>query len=305
MTGNKTGEIISAYDGLKLSLLWTEPEGEIKGVVQISHGMSENKERYLPFMEYLAAHGYAAVIHDHRGHGKSVRDNGDLGYFYNGGRKGITEDLYQVSCWIQERFGQIPLYLLGHSMGTLVVRNYLKSYDKLPRKVILTGPPSRNSGAGFGLLIAQAEKAILGGRHRSRGIHFMAFGPYAARFSGRKSPSAWICSDPEVVEDYDQSPYCGFIFTADGFRGLFQLLREAYRAKGWKLENPDLPILFLGGQEDPCIGGGRRFVKQLQFLKKVGYRKVTGKLYPGMRHEILNERGKEEVYANILSYLEK
>lgn len=305
MARSGTEEIISDHDGLKLSLLWTEPEKMIKGVVQIAHGMSENKERYLPFMEYLAAEGYAAVIHDHRGHGKSVRSNEDLGYFYNSGKRGLTEDLYQVSCWIQQRFGQIPLYLLGHSMGTLVVRNYLKCYDKIPRKVILTGPPSRNPAVILGLLLAGTEKLILGGRHRSTGIHVLAFMPYAARFLGEKRSSAWICSAPEVVEAYDQSPYCGFVFTADGFWGLFQLLREAYRARGWKLGNPGLPILFLGGKEDPCIGGGHRFEKQIRFLKKVGYTKVTGKLYPGMRHEILNERGKEEVYANILSYLEK
>ena len=98
----------SWFDGLGLSLMYTKPEGDIKGVLQISHGMCENKERYLPFMEYLAEQGYAAVIHDHRGHGKSVKRKEDLGYFYGGRDKGIVEDLHQITCWIKERFPGKP-----------------------------------------------------------------------------------------------------------------------------------------------------------------------------------------------------
>ena len=96
-----------------------------------------------------------------------------------------------------------------------------------------------------------------------------------------------------------------YVFTADGFESLFCLLKGAYSKKGWQLKNPSLPVLFLGGREDPCIGGGRKFVKQLQFLKSVGYESVTGKMYPEMRHEILNERKKRQVFENILTYLEK
>lgn len=293
----------SWFDGLRLSLLYTKPEGEIKGVLQISHGMCENKERYLPFMEYLGEHGYAAVIHDHRGHGKSVKRKEDLGYFYGGRDKGIVEDLHQVTCWIKEHFPGVPVYMLGHSMGSLAARVYLKDYDRELKKLILTGPPSANPAADLGLFLAVLQKKLRGGRFRSKLIQALAFGPYAARFPGEGSESAWICSDKNVIEDYDQSEYCGFVFTADAFQGLFLLLKDTYSSKGWKMKNPQLPVLFLGGGEDPCIGGGRKFVKQLQFLKKVGYQHVTGKMYPGMRHEILNEVEKEKVYANILSYL--
>ena len=297
--------IRSWFDGLGLSLLYIEPEGEIKGVLQISHGMCEYKERYLPFMEYLAGQGYAAVIHDHRGHGKSVKRKEDLGYFYRGREKGIVEDLHQVTCWIKERFPGKPVYMLGHSMGSLVARVYLKDYDRELKKLILTGPPSPNPAVDLGLLLAALQRKLRGGRHRSRLIQLLAFGPYAARFPGEGSESAWICSDKKVVQDYDQSEYCGFVFTADAFLGLFLLLKSAYSPGNWKMKKPQLPILFLGGSEDPCIGGGRKFVKELQFLKRVGYRHVTGKMYPGMRHEILNEVEKERVYQNILAYLNK
>ena len=193
--------IRSWFDGLGLSLLYTKPEGDIKGVLQISHGMCENKERYLPFMEYLAEQGYAAVIHDHRGHGKSVKRKEDLGYFYGGRDKGIVEDLHQITCWIKERFPGKPVYMLGHSMGSLAARVYLKDYDRELKKLILTGPPSANPAVDLGLLLALLQKKLRGGRHQSRLIQVLAFGPYAARFPGEGSESAWICSDKKVVEE--------------------------------------------------------------------------------------------------------
>lgn len=301
----KTIEVRSVYDGLSLSVLSVVPENSLKGVVQISHGMCENKERYLPFMRFLAEHGYGAVIHDHRGHGQSVKRKEELGYFYNGKEKAIVQDLHQITRWIKKEYPKAALYMLGHSMGTLVARNYLKEYDFELEKLVLTGPPSENPGAGLGLMLARLQKKIKGGAYRSKEIQALAFGPYAGKFRKEKKASAWICSDAAVVEAYDASELCGFTFTADGFEGLFLLLKGAYSRKGWKLQKKELPVLFLGGSEDPCIGGGRKFVRELQFLKQVGYRNVTGKLYPGMRHEILNEKGKEEVYENILSYLEK
>ena len=204
-----TAELISKQDGLTLSVLWTEPEKKVRGVVQISHGMSEHKERYLPFMKFLAGHGYAAVIHDHRGHGGSVREKEDLGYFYNTKEKGIIEDLHQVTRWAKDRFAGLPFYMLGHSMGTLVARNYLKQYDEELDKLVLTGPPSKNPAVDAGLWLAKVQKKLRGGSYRSKEIQLLAFGPFASRFRKEGSPSAWICSDEKVVEAYDQSPLCG------------------------------------------------------------------------------------------------
>ena len=177
-----TAELISKQDGLTLSVLWTEPEKKVRGVVQISHGMSEHKERYLPFMKFLAGHGYAAVIHDHRGHGGSVREKEDLGYFYNTKEKGIIEDLHQVTRWAKDRFAGLPFYMLGHSMGTLVARNYLKQYDEELDKLVLTGPPSKNPAVDAGLWLAKVQKKLRGGSYRSKEIQLLAFGPFASRF---------------------------------------------------------------------------------------------------------------------------
>ena len=243
-------------------------------------------------------------MHDHRGHGKSVRQQEDLGYFYNGKEKAIVEDLHQITLWIKEEYPNLPVYLLGHSMGTLVARNYIKKYDNEIKKLILTGPPCKNPAVDIGLLLAKIQKKIKGDKYRSKEIQKMAFGPFDKIFQGEPK-SAWICSDREIVDKYNQSDLCGFTFTTDAFEGLFLLLKGAYSKKGWLLKNKELPVLFLGGEKDPCIGNGRKFVQEMQFLKQVGYKNVTGKIYPNMRHEILNEKGKETVYENILSYLEK
>lgn len=301
----RTDKLASEYDGLLLEVLTLIPDTKIKGVLQIAHGMSEHKERYLPFMKFMAEHGYAAVICDHRGHGKSVKDEAELGYFYGGGGNAVVQDLHQVTKWAKELFPGKKFFLLGHSMGTLVARNYIKEYDFELDKLILTGPPSKNPAVDMGLLLARIQKKIKGDHYRSEEIQKIAFGGYARKFKEEKSGSAWICSDEEVVKAYDDSKLCGFTFTTDGFEGLFLLLKGTYSKKGWKMQKPELPVLFLGGSEDPCIGDGRKFVQEMQFLKSVGYKHVTGKSYPGMRHEILNERGKEKVFENILAYLEK
>ena len=190
-------------------------------------------------------------------------------------------------------------------MGSLIARNYLKQYDYELEKLILTGPPCENPAADLGLLISRAEKRVSGAHHKSKLLELMAFGPYALKFKGESSRSSWVCSDKEVVRKYDESEYCGFTFSADAFESLMLLMKETYSKKGWKLKNKELLILFLAGEDDPCAGGGRKFVKELQFMKSIGYRKVTGKMYPDMRHEILNETKKELVYENIYEYLER
>lgn len=297
--------IPSNYDQLDLDVRSVEPEGEIRGIVQISHGMSEYKERYLPLMRYLASHGYACVIHDHRGHGKSIRSQEDLGYFYGGGSGALVEDLFQVTCLAKEQWPGVPVILVGHSMGSLIARNYIKKYDDQLQTLILTGSPSKNPAVKLGILIAWTEGKLFGRRHRSKLLEALSFGSYMARFPGEKSRFGWTCSDPEVVEEYDRSRLCGFTFSCDAYLGLLKLMEETYNQKNWKCYNPQLPILFLGGTEDPCIGSGRKFYHAIRCLYSVGYHNITQKRYPGMRHEILNEKGKEKVYQNILTFIEK
>lgn len=307
--GQEIMTLHSACDGLPLSAAIIAPETKIKGIVQLSHGMAEHKERYFPFMQYLAAQGFAAIIHDHRGHGASVRKPDDLGYFYDDSARYIVEDLHQVTQYARALFPGCPLCLFGHSMGSLVVRSYLKKYDANIDKLIVCGSPSKNPLTGAALALTAVQKAFHGDRYCSELIQKLAFGSYlkglASPASQGKplSANAWLSVNEENVRAYDEDPLCGFTFTLNGFRNLFLLLRDVYDTRGWALKNPALPVLFIAGSADPVIAGAEKWRQSQEFLRKLGYRDVRGRIYQGLRHEILNEDSKEQIYADVAAFL--
>lgn len=303
-------EILTLYskcDGLPLSVAIFAPDtdDEIKGIFQISHGMAEHKERYFPFMEYLASRGYAAVINDHRGHGASVRSKDDLGYFYDESGCYITEDLHQITQDIKTHLPGKPVYLFGHSMGSLVVRNYIKKYDDRIAKLIVCGSPSKNPLIGAALMLTAIMKAFKGDKYRSGIIQELAFGAYLKNIDKPISKNAWLSANGENVKKYDSDELCGYVFTLNGFRNLFLLMKRIYLSDGWDLKNRELPIFFIAGSDDPVIASEAKWNESQGFLRKIGYTKVKGKLYRGARHEILNEDIKEEVYDDILGFIEE
>lgn len=292
--------IPSDYDGLPLSALLLRPEGTPRGLVAVSHGMAEHKERYLPFLQYLTGQGYACLIHDHRGHGGSVRAAGDLGYFYTADPAAIVEDLHTVIVRLQAEYPGCPVALFSHSMGTLVARNYCKRYDATLAKLVLCGPPTDNPLAGAAIGLARVCGALCGDRHRSPLIDALAFGAADRKFGAKH---AWLCSDPASVARYEQDPLCGFLFTANGYLNLFRLQRDAFRTAGWQVRNPDLPILLIAGADDPIIQTPAKFEALAGFLHRVGYRHIDKKLYPGLRHELLLETRRESVFADVAAFL--
>lgn len=298
-------QILSELDGLSLEVLTISPENQIKGIIQISHGMAEHKERYIPFMEYMAQKGYVAVIHDHRGHGNSIKSKEDLGYFYDETAEHIVEDLHQITQWIKTKYPNQPITLLGHSMGSMVVRKYIKKYDSKINKLIICGSPSKNPFTGLAIILTKMIKKIKGEHYRSKFIQKLAFGSYNKKFQNGISENKWICSDVKVVENYDQDKLCGFTFTTNGFINLFTLMKEIYQKHGWQLKNKDLSILFIAGSDDPVIISKEKWEQSQKFLSKVGYKNIKQKLYEKMRHEILNESGKELVWKDIILWIER
>lgn len=297
--------IASEVDGLTLDLCIVEPDSEVKGVVQIAHGMAEHKERYLPFMEFLATNGFVCAIHDHRGHGKSVKKKEDYGYFYSNDPKAIVKDTHQMTKWLKQQYPDIPFFLFGHSMGSLVVRCYTKEYDDELDGLVVCGSPSKNPMAKTALHLIRVLTKVKGSHHRSSLIQNLAFGSFSKKFPQEKSSNAWICSDASVVEAYDQDEGCGFVFTLHGFYHLMSLMIMTYDPKGWKMSNKNLPIFFIAGKEDPCIENEQKFHQAVSFMKERGYSHVEAKLYEGMRHEILNEQGKEQVMQDVLAWFYK
>lgn len=294
--------IVSAADGLEIQVVVMVPDSQIRGVVQFAHGMAEHKERYFDFMKYLAAAGFVAVIHDHRGHGTSVRSIEDLGFFNDDTGVAVVEDLHQVLGAVQERYSCKPYILFGHSMGSLVARCYAKKYDSHIDKLILCGPPASHPLVPVALFLARQIKGIRGSRHRSNLLRRLVLGPYE-RAGEQDLPNSWICRNQEAVEEYNKSELCGFNFTVNGYINLFSLLKESYSKRGWLLSNPNLPILFLAGSQDPVIGGERGWQETKDFMAQVGYTQIQDRLYEGLLHEILNEENRSPIFSDILKWM--
>lgn len=297
--------INSNCDNLPLSVAVFQPDGEVKGVVQFSHGMAEHKERYFGFMEYLAEAGYASVINDHRGHGASVLNSEDLGYFYDDTVTYVVKDIVQITKYAKERFPGVPICLFGHSMGSIIAREYLKLNDNEIDKLVLSGAPGSNPVAGIAKLLIKMQTKKHGDRYRSPLMYNLSIGGYAKAVANAKTECDWLSINEENVEAYIKDPLCGFNFTLNGYKNLIGLLASIFDNYGWKVANKNLPIFFIAGSEDPVIGKESQWLASQNFLLKQGYKDVTGKLYKGLRHEILLEKEKEEVYKDVLAFLEK
>lgn len=301
----------SDIDGLTIHALRYCPEGEVKGIVQIVHGMCEHKERYDALMNYLADKGYICVIHDHRGHGQSVQNKDDLGHMYEGGWRGLVEDAHQLTVMTKEYArknggGDIPYYMLGHSMGSLVVRVYLKKYDSEIDKLIVMGSPSNRTGTLAGLGLIRVLKILKGSKSHSKILDYIVVNSsYEKRYKAENTPHAWLSTDKSEVAKYNKDPLCNYCFTINGYENLVLLTRETYSNDGWGLENVGMPINFLSGEGDPCAVDKKSFANSMRFLKNLGYQNVTGKMYKGMRHEILNDTIRTTVYSDILNFYER
>ena len=298
----KIEKIKSSSDNLELELAYIEPKEEIKGVVQISHGMSEHKERYYDFMEYLKEQGYAVVINDHRGHGSSVKNKEDLGYFYTEDISYIINDLYDVTKYIKNKYKDKKIYLFSHSMGTLVARGYIQKYDNEIEKLVLCGPPTKNELTKFAIKLSQVSKYINKDTKPSKLLNKLTFGSYN---KGNTINNVWLSKNIDNVNKYNDDKLCGFIFTGNGFINLYKLMDNAFCRENYKMQNKSLPIFVIAGSEDPVIQDEKKFLKLVDFLKELGYKDVTSKLYKGLKHEILNEEEKNIIYKDVLDFFNK
>ena len=303
----KTGRFPSTEAGKIISYYVYLPETENRrGILQIAHGMAEYLERYEPFIEFLLEHGFIVCGEDHIAHGNSVSSPEELGHIpgKEGWRK-MVKDMHTLTRRMQQLHPGLPYFVLGHSMGSFLLRAYLIQYGEETSGAIIMGTgnnPAAVCNAGIGL--CSLIGAVKGSDYRSPFISKMMFGSYLKRIPEPASSNDWLSVNPENVKKYDADPLCGFPFSVSGNANVMRLLKFVCAAS-WPTQVPKkLPILVTSGEEDPVGHYGKDPAKVALLLEKAGCEDVTLKLYRGDRHEILNENDRETVYADILAWLE-
>ena len=282
------------------------PEGEVRAVLQISHGVAEDILRYEPFAAYLTAHGFAVVGHDHLGHGQSAAEGAPRLYF---GPKGswnwVVDDLYARRQLAGKRFPGVPYFLLGHSMGSFLARTYLIRYPGTVDGAILMGTGQMAPAVIAGGKAAAAGEALrLGAERSSPVVQKLAFDAYNKRFAPNRTGFDWLSVSTDNVDGYIADPLCGGEPTIGLFREMLEGLRFIERPENLRKMNLNTPILFISGEMDPVGDCGKGVKRAYESFRKAGVRSVSMKLYPALRHEILNEDCRETVYADLLRWLE-
>ena len=269
------------------------------GIMNFVHGMSEHRKRYEKIMKYFSQKGYVCAIRDLKGHGENIESMEKLGYIGPKGYMQYIEDLHDFNVYLKREYPKIPLILIGHSMGSLIVRTYIKQHDDMIDCLIISGSPSENKAAGLGKVLIRFLAIFNGWNYRSPLISNMVLGRFEKPFAKEGIKGAWLSSDTGVATLYNKDPLCGFTYTLNGYMALLDLIKQTYTEKGWFLRNPDLRVVFLSGGDDPCRVNDKKFKKAVELVRHMGYRKLTYKLFPGMRHEIFNEIKVRDVYDAI------
>ena len=285
---------------------WLPDEGRPRAVVQIVHGVAEYAGRYDAFARFLAGYGFAVCGEDHLGHGKTVTD-GAYGYF--GEKNGwwtVMEDIRQLRQRMGEQFPGVPYFLLGHSMGSFLTRTYLCRYPGTVDGAILSGTGQESALlVGAGKALANLIAHIRGPEAVSPLVNELSLGSYNKQFRPNRTGADWISRDEKVVDAYLRDPWCTFTPTVGMFRDMLGGLQYIASPAALAQMDPDTPVYLFSGDRDPVGGNGAGVRKVYGYFEKQGTRDLTMKLYPGGRHEMLNELNREEVYADVLAWLDR
>ena len=281
------------------------PQGSPLGIIQIAHGMAEHADRYQDFAQALTEKGYGVYINDMMGHGKSIKNDEGLGYLPEGGFQAAVEDLHYITGRIKEEYPGIPIFLLGHSMGSFLVQSYICRFGKDIQGCVLSGTAGKNPAAGMGAFLASILKAIYGPSHRSKLLDNMSFGSYNNSFKPNRTKFDWLSRNNEAVDKYVQDPLCGFICTNSFFLELTNGLKKLQTREALENIPKNLPLYIMGGDRDPVGQNTKSVLQLIKVYKELEITDIEYKFYKDGRHETLNELNKEEVYEDIVNWLAK
>jgi len=284
--------------------IWTGGS-EPKAIVQIVHGIGEHVLRYDDFANYLTGCGYAVVAEDHMGHGTSSAPDNVRGYFH-GGWFSAVKDSMKLKEIAQERFGSIPYFLFGHSMGSFMARTVLADYpDCGLAGCIICGTGWQSPALlAAGIPTSKLVCKLKGENKPSKFLHGMAFGAYNDRVEHKRTPSDWLSRDDKMVDKYEADPLCGFVPCAGLMRDMMMGIHYIQQKDTLAKMNKSVPCFFIAGGDDPVGAYGAGVRQTVEAFKEAGMERVSTKIYPLCRHEILNEINREEVYEDVKEWLD-
>lgn len=275
-------------------------------IVQIVHGMAEYVERYDAFANFLAEHDILVVGDDHLGHGRTVSSgNGIYGYFCEQDPATVlVRDEHRLKKLTQEQYPGLPYIIIGHSMGSFMLRNYLFRYGKGIDGAVILGTGNYSDGRLFlAKMLAKLSSVFYKQTHPSDFLNVVTFGSYMRKIKEKRTVLDWVCSDSDVVDKYFEDKECGFTFTINGFKTLYELTMRCNNKENLTQIPKKLPILIAAGTDDPVGNYGEAPQSLYDTYLNLDMTKVQLKLYKGARHELLNETIKEEVYKDLLNWI--
>lgn len=286
---------------------WMPESGEYRAVLQITHGMVEYIERYKPFAEFLNDQGVLAVGHDHLGHGASVASEEELGYFAEPDPSDtLVEDMHTLRTTIQTENPGVPYFMMGHSMGSYMLRKYLCIHPEGVAGAVIMGTGAMpDSTMKFGLFLCRTIALFRGWHYRSRLMQSLSYSKPYKRYDlyGKDYANSWLSKNVENVKAYYADPRCTFLFTVNGYKGLMEAVLFDNQMENIKKVPKNLPLFFVSGADDPVGDLGEGVKKVYGMYKDAGVSDITYRLYEDDRHEILNETDRDQVMADIAAWL--
>ena len=283
------------------------PDVEPKAVIQIVHGIAEHIERYDDFMMFLANNGYVAVGEDHLGHGRTIKAPEDQGFFdEKDGWNRVLDDLDSLRSIERRKYPDLPYVFFGHSMGSFLVRNYIINNPGKYDAAVICGTGHQPAAMVLGgYTMASAAVKLYGAHKIGNMLNEIAFGAYNNKYDFVRTPFDWVNSSPEKVDEYIADPFCGFVATVSLFRDMMSGVKTITNQKNIDRMSKEQPVLFIAGKDDPVGEYGAGVERAYNAFCKAGLHDVYMKLYPGARHEILNEPIHETVYNDVLNWLKE
>ncbi|HSR04599.1 MAG TPA: alpha/beta fold hydrolase [Proteiniclasticum sp.] len=307
MSYNKSIETFPSSNGLyDISYYVYTPKKPVRFLLQITHGMCEYIERYEGFINYLSREGVLVAGHDHAGHGRSINTLENLGYFSDDATDlTLVKDLRTMTDLLSERYPDLPHFILGHSMGSFVLRKYLMKFGRSLSGIFISGTGGVNAGVVPGIALVKSISAVRGEKHRSTLFNNIFFKGFNKNFEEDQDKFSWLTREKKVVSAYHKDPKCNFVFTTNGFKGFLEIMKEV-TSEEWASQVPkDVPYHLFSGSLDPVGMSGKGVTETFNHLIDADVKKVTMKLYDGGRHEMLNEINRKEVYQDLLAKMEE